>query len=377
MERGNRVLARRERRFQALHELNMKFALGRSAMEILSIMANILRDGFDISSGLCALPPATRRCAVRPDLVWRGVRPREFQTAISDPASLSKAPPLLREGPAGRFLRDTVKRWSNGGRPREAGDDIARNGDLLMIPMLVESATLGYILVDIGDWPQLEREYPGLGEFSAFSSASALALSRVSLFHKLERRSEELASAMWKKEQVHKQLIHSERLAAVGKMAAGAAHEVNNPLAIISGRAQILLQRGMDASTEKQLNIIVDQASRASKILTDLMRFARPTLPQKEKIRINTVVAEVLEMFETQFRKHGIELNAAYAEDLPKVLIDRKQIQQVLVNMLINAEHAIEGGGTVTVRTSAGSTGRQGAGRNQRYGLRHTLGPAS
>ncbi|HEO72284.1 MAG TPA: hybrid sensor histidine kinase/response regulator, partial [Candidatus Hydrogenedentes bacterium] len=130
-------------------------------------------------------------------------------------------------------------------------------------------------------------------------------------------------------------------------------HEINNPLAIISGRAQMMLQKDHPETDRKALELIVDQCSRASRILTDLMGFARPALPKKEVVNINAVVYATLGMFERRYEKHGIELKRDFAERLPKVLVDQNQLQQVFVNLLINAEHAITPPGTVTVSTTA------------------------
>ncbi len=356
MEREGRIATRRERRFKALHEMNVQMPARRTLSDIVSAMAIALRDGYNVSSGLCALPRN------QGEMLWGkawmdGGAPREFQLPLDGSLESSVLPGLLSDSGIQQFLRETAKHWNNGGRPDSGASHVVRRGPRLLTPILLDNATVGYILADLKDWPTCEIEDPGLDEFVALSAGGALAISRMNLIHKLERRSEELASAMWKKEQIQKQLLHSERLAAVGKMAAGAAHEVNNPLAIISGRAQILLQHEVSPASQKQLNIIVDQAARASKILNDLMRFARPTLPQKEKSLLNSVVHEVIEMFDAQFRSHGIELRGEYGTGLPKVLIDRKQIQQVLVNLLINAEHAIEKTGNITVRTYLNTAG--------------------
>lgn len=356
MEREGRIAARQERRFQALHRMNVQMPARRTLSDIVTAMAFALKDGYGVSTGLCALPRNQGQTLW--GKAWTaGGAPREFQLPLDEATETSVLPGLLSDRAIQRFLRETARHWSNGGRPESGADYVMRRGQLLLTPILLDNATVGYILADLHDWAPPDLEDPGLDEFVALSAGGALAISRMNLIHKLERRSEELASAMWKKEQIQKQLLHSERLAAVGKMAAGAAHEVNNPLAIISGRAQILLQNEISPASQKQLNIIVDQAARASKILNDLMRFARPTLPQKEKSRLNAVIHEVIEMFDAQFRSHGIELKTDYGADLPKVLIDCKQIQQVLVNLLINAEHAIEKTGTITVRTYLNASG--------------------
>jgi len=140
-------------------------------------------------------------------------------------------------------------------------------------------------------------------------------------------------------------------------MAAGAAHEINNPLAVISGRAQILLESEKDAKRRKSLELIVEQTQRASKILTDLMGFARPAMPKTEPTNLNYVAHQVISMVENQLRIKNIVCVRDFAEGLPKILADRHQLEQVFLNMVLNSEHAMEEGGTITLATSLSPDG--------------------
>jgi CheY-like chemotaxis protein len=150
--------------------------------------------------------------------------------------------------------------------------------------------------------------------------------------------------------------MRNERLASVGKMAAGAAHEINNPLAVISGRAQMLLKDEKDEKKAKALKLMVEQSRRASKILTDLMGFARPAMPRAEPTNVNFVVHHVLSMVENQLRMKNIECKREFAQGLPKIHADKHQLEQVFLNIILNAEHAMDEGGTLTVSTSLNSS---------------------
>ncbi len=347
-ERDNRVLARKERRFSALHQVNTELAANRSLHETLAVLAGAMQDGFEVPAGVCALgEPADNSVWGH---MWKGnSKPREFRFYLEGDPGIDSIAATAPDEDLCDFLASALS-----GRDRDTRTrGIARRGDMLLLSMVADRRVVGHFVLDYRNAELTEDPEAGADEFLAFSAAAGMAVSRVHMHELLKRRSEELAGAMWKREQAHKQLLHSERLAAVGKMAAGAAHEVNNPLAIISGRAQMLLQESSDPAREKQLRLIVDQSARASKILNDLMRFARPALPKKETVRVNVMLSEVLDMFENQFRAHDVRLEKDFGQDLPKVLVDQKQIQQVLVNLLINAEHAIAPPGTVTVRTSA------------------------
>ena len=180
-------------------------------------------------------------------------------------------------------------------------------------------------------------------------------MSRYKLQEKLNERSEELAAAIWKEEMAREQLMRSERLASVGKMAAGAAHEINNPLAVISGRAQMLLKNEKDEKKAKSLRLMVEQTRRASKILTDLMGFARPAMPKAEPTNVNFVINHVLSMVENQLRLKNIECVRELAQGMPKILADKHQLEQVFLNIVLNAEHAMEEKGSLTVSTSLSS----------------------
>jgi signal transduction histidine kinase/HD-like signal output (HDOD) protein len=349
-ERQSHRLGQRERRFRTLHEMNARLAPTLAMNDVLRVLAETLREAFEIQAGMCCVPVEEGR--FYQGVAWTASGAfRDFtlnpgtpgQPKDIDPVLLGAMRPFEPNGQSA-LLQTLMPAYQN---------------DLLVVPMGVGGSCLGQIVIDFragGEMPDSDAE---LDEIMGFASAAGMAVSRAQVYQSLNRRSEELATAMWKKDEAQKQLLHSERLAAVGKMAAGAAHEVNNPLAIISGRAQMLLARHDDPNLNKQLNMIVDQCSRASKILNDLMRFARPALPKKEVLNVNSVVLEALSMFETRYEKYGIKLVMNLAEGLPKVLVDRTQLQQVLVNLLINAEHAITPPGTVTVTTSASDADRR------------------
>jgi signal transduction histidine kinase/HD-like signal output (HDOD) protein/ActR/RegA family two-component response regulator len=357
MSHKMRLLERSERCFHALHEMNASLASRQSVSEVLEAVAKALHEGYGVSAGACALPLTS--AGLLCGRAWRHPKKlEEFQLALEEETT-SKTPGLLEDTVVRDFLLNTTRHWNNGSPPIGAASDVVRSSGVLMAPILLSEGAIGCLLVDQRMEDPESAFLNPREDMMALASAAALALSRVRLIQACEARSEELASVLWKKEEIQKQLIRSERLAAVGKMAAGAAHEVNNPLAIISGRAQILQHKAKDPEWQKQLSLIVDQAARASKTLNDLMRFARPTLPRKVAERVNVVISEVVEMFETQFRNHGLSLETNYGEGLPRILVNRKQIQQVLVNLLINADHATEGSGTVTVKSYAGKKGKQ------------------
>lgn len=194
------------------------------------------------------------------------------------------------------------------------------------------------------------QEYLGYAQVSCVASAT---LDRVRLFDSLQIRAEELSHALWKNQQINLQLLQTERLAAVGQLAAGAAHEINNPLAIISARTQLLESREGDERKRRDLHQISEQIERISSILQSLMGFARPNAPQVSKVDINALLQKIAGLVESIFQTHRIPIVQRLAPDLPAILADANQMEQVFLNLIINAQHAMEqGGGVLTITTS-------------------------
>ncbi|WP_028575791.1 HDOD domain-containing protein [Desulfonatronovibrio hydrogenovorans] len=192
--------------------------------------------------------------------------------------------------------------------------------------------------------------------FFQMSQILGSTLERIALYEQLERRSEELSQAVWKNRQMNLQLMQTERLAAVGQLAAGAAHEINNPLAIISARAQLLQLKEKDEKRKKELALISDQIDRISKILSNLMDFARPTPPTLQDTHVHQVLDRVLELTESGFKKHGIKVAKNYEQEVGHLKADSGQLEQVFLNLLINAQHAMEKkGGVLKIKTSLSS----------------------
>ncbi|MBS1839426.1 MAG: PAS domain S-box protein [Acidobacteria bacterium] len=138
------------------------------------------------------------------------------------------------------------------------------------------------------------------------------------------------------------QLIQSEKLAAIGQMLAGVAHELNNPLTAILGVTELVREReGLDESMKRQLDLTHRQARRAARIVQNLLEFSRPTSTQKGPIEINTILERTLQLHEHSLKRSAIEVTFTPQENLPPVVGDASQLIQVFLNLVINAEQAI------------------------------------
>jgi len=166
-----------------------------------------------------------------------------------------------------------------------------------------------------------------------------------------------MASALKKRDEQLKafaqnRIMESERLAMIGQLAAGVAHELNNPLQGIVAYSHLLLEKAPDDDPMRSsLQKIVTQADRSKDIIRGLLDFSRQTKPQKMMSNINHILLECLSLVEKQPLFHNIEIEKDFVGNLPLISVDPSQIQQVFMNMIINAAEAMEGNGRLTLET--------------------------
>jgi len=147
---------------------------------------------------------------------------------------------------------------------------------------------------------------------------------------------------------LERQLLQSEKLATIGQLAAGVAHEINNPLANISLYTQMLLKKTEDDTVKGKLVTIDDETNRAARIVKGLLEFARQSEPKPSQTDINTEIDKVLNILNSQLK--GIRVTADL-QPLPSILADSGQIRQVLMNMMTNSIQSIKANGEITVKT--------------------------
>jgi two-component system NtrC family sensor kinase len=150
------------------------------------------------------------------------------------------------------------------------------------------------------------------------------------------------------------QLIQSEKLSAMGEFVAGIAHELNNPLTSVVGFAELLQQSDVNERHRRFLDLIVLSAQRCHKIVQSLLSFARQHKPERKPVRIHEVVEASVAILQYQLRTSNIKVVTHFAPNLPKVLADSHQLQQVFVNLINNARQAIEAyrpSGMICIRT--------------------------
>lgn len=150
------------------------------------------------------------------------------------------------------------------------------------------------------------------------------------------------------------QLFQSDKMASLGRLAAGVAHEINNPLTAVLTYSSFLLKRTKDnPEAQEDLAVIVRETIRSREIVKNLLDFARPSVPRKQDADINKIIKSALEVVANQLAAKQIKLDVHLDTSLPEVTIDANQIQQVFINLFVNAADAIgDNGGKISVHPS-------------------------
>lgn len=162
----------------------------------------------------------------------------------------------------------------------------------------------------------------------------------------VENREQQLAHL------TRQQIGQSEKLAAIGRLAAGIAHEINNPLTGVLTFAHMLRQKAnMDAQDKEDLDVVLRETTRVREIVRGLLDFARESPSTRQPLDLNEVVARTLTLIRSQKGFHKVTLVEELDEALPPVVGDRNQLQQVLLNLCMNGCEAMHGGGVLSLRT--------------------------
>ncbi len=161
-----------------------------------------------------------------------------------------------------------------------------------------------------------------------------------------------IESDISERKNLEQQIIQTEKLATIGQLAAGIAHEIGTPLNIISGNAEfVLLDMKESDPGYRELVTIIEQTKRMSLLMRQLLDFARPKVLSLQPVDINGVLRDVLNFIRVQFKKGDIEIVSPLEEGIPHVYGDPALVYQVFLNIVVNSFHAMAKGGTLTIRT--------------------------
>ncbi len=208
--------------------------------------------------------------------------------------------------------------------------------------IVMEGVRRGQIIVSyMEDRPELD-EGPFLWEERGLIDTIAREIASI-----LERK-----KADHDRVELHKQLIHADRLATIGQLAAGVAHEINEPLGSILGFAQLASKHpDLPGQVKKDLKKIEAASLHAREVVKKLMLFARESLTEKKQVDLNELIEEGLYFIESRCVKAGIQMSKILDSNLPHLRVDPAHIHQVLINLIVNAIQAMESNGLLTIET--------------------------
>jgi len=204
----------------------------------------------------------------------------------------------------------------------------------IVVPMLVKDELLAFAIlgekVSKHGWAVEDLEL-----LTLFFNQAAMAISRALMYQEVKAK--------------ERQLMRSEKLAALGELSAGIAHEIRNPLGVISGSAQTLGKITDQQTREELIQFIIGETERLNNLLRDFLDFARPREPNPTVCDLRKLADHSIEMVASKAAECGVRIEKQYAPDLPLIVVDPGQIEQIFVNLELNAIEAMPQGGTIKV----------------------------
>ncbi len=187
----------------------------------------------------------------------------------------------------------------------------------------------------------------------SFSTTTAFVIQQAVANNNLLKKAVELARSIEELKLSQNMLIQSEKMASLGKLISEISHEINNPLMIISGNAQLsLISEKLSAETKKTMELIMKECQKAKDIIRRVLRFAKPSKGEVKETNICNSLETVMNIIENQFKTAGVEIKRKYMKNPPLVSIDEQQFQEVVMNLLNNAKDAMPEGGMITITAS-------------------------
>lgn len=223
----------------------------------------------------------------------------------------------------------------------------------LALPIRAGGSKLGTVVINATEPNHFTPDRVRL--LNAVADGIGTLLENANLHERERLRTKELEETLEQLRTTQQQLIQSDRLATLGQLVAGVAHEVNNPLTGALMHTQLLLRQPLDEAVKSDVEIIQSETHRAVKIMQNLLSFARQHTPVKSCLSINEVLERTMELRAYELGVNGIQVVLELQPDLPQTLADFHQLQQVFLNIIVNAEQAMveaHGRGRLHIKTS-------------------------
>jgi two-component system NtrC family sensor kinase len=164
-------------------------------------------------------------------------------------------------------------------------------------------------------------------------------------------------------------LRQSSKLAAIGQLASGLAHEIGTPLNIIAGRAELIKEKQQDKEDQKDPDVILSQTERITRIIQQLLGFVRKKRSDRKLLKITAVIESSLDLLSHEIHKQGVSVVKDWRNDIPSVMGDPDQLQQVFLNLILNALQSMSQGGMLRIAVSSKVISREGLEEDQRQSL--------
>jgi signal transduction histidine kinase len=213
-------------------------------------------------------------------------------------------------------------------------DDLIEKGWVAVAPIFIKERLLGYILLGK---KRTEKDYTveELELLGAFSNQAALALSRALIYQDMSLKD--------------KQIMQAEKMAAIGELAAGIAHEIRNPLGIITGSAETVRKHEDQKIREEMTGYILEESTRINRLISTFLDFARPKEPKLMNCDLREVLQKTLLLLSPQAKTQGVEIRKEIPQKPLRASVDTDQMRQAFTNLGINALEAMPGGGILKI----------------------------
>jgi signal transduction histidine kinase/ActR/RegA family two-component response regulator len=265
-----------------------------------------------------------------------------------DSAGRRQAPVRLGEGIAGQVARSgnpvLVEDVSQAEAPREVIDFKDQTSSFICMPLRARERIIGVLNLAKG-LNQRAFSESDLKFLTTLLSHISFAVENARLLEEARQAAIELQQVVQEKslqlDQAQQQVLQSMKLSALGQLIAGVAHELNNPLTTVLGYSQLLMGKIEDQKMRRELSNIFEGARLAAKIVQNLLAFARQEPAEKRLWNINDILSRALEMTAYDMHASNIQVETYLTPDLPPIMVDGNQLQQVFLNLITNARHAM------------------------------------
>jgi len=326
---SNRKLKARSRYFESINQLHEKLNPNMPVVEMLEHMAGSVRTAIDTTAVMVYRQDAENRFLEVAFADQAGSQARLFEISSSEGLTSPKAEDdgFLVDPPG--CLDEMITHYV-----KKLGPNPVK-----LIRLSCREVPIGGILLSV-DSLMNDRLWRERQEIDSLCTACGLALGQSLALESKDRMAEELLFLTRQMQELEQKLLEVRCVAAIGELAAGAAHELNNPLAIISGRAQLLVDQEEDSDRHKALEVIITQAKRASEIITELMDFAKPVKPQRKMTDLVELLRSGVESFTQTHHLQNDQIEVEIKEGAEKAYCDRQQLASAIKEIMINSLEA-------------------------------------